>query len=116
MVILVGCCTNALGAIHRRSVGLKHVHNEQKDYRLFYEKGKALNSNATMTPEKRERYARWLRDTGVEHPSDELIDRTRERALSLIDTAKEQKRRNNLKLVTLLFCLLVAAACVWVRL
>jgi len=69
-----------------------------------------------MTPEKRERYAQRLRDTGVEYPSDKLIDKTRERALSQIDTAKEQKRRNNLKLVALVFCLLIAAACVWVRL
>jgi hypothetical protein len=66
-----------------------------------------------MTPEKRERYAQWLRDTGVEYPSDELIDRTRKRALSQIDTAKEQKRRNSLKLVALISCclLLVAYAC-----
>jgi hypothetical protein len=68
-----------------------------------------------MTPEKRERYAQWLRDTGVQHPSDELIDRTRARALSQIDTDKEQKRRNNLKLGALVFCLLAAAACLWVR-
>jgi hypothetical protein len=41
-----------------------------------------------MTPEKRERYAQWLRNSGVEHPSDELIDKTRERAPLQIDQAK----------------------------
>jgi len=63
-----------------------------------------------MTPEKRERYAQWLRATGVEHPSDGLIDRTRKRALSQIDTAKEKKRRDNLKLVALMSCCLLIAA------
>jgi len=42
-----------------------------------------------MTPEKRERYAQWL-DTAWNTPPDKLIDKTRERTLSQIDTAKEQ--------------------------
>ena len=75
-----------------------------------------MNSNATMTPEKRERYAQWLRATGVEHPSDDLIDRTRERALSQIDTAQEQKRRNNLKLFALITCCLLIVAYLWLKL
>lgn len=70
----------------------------------------------TMSPQKRERYAQWLRDTGVEHPSDELIDRTRERALSQIDTAKEQKRRNSLKFVALISCCLLVVAYLWIKL
>jgi hypothetical protein len=69
-----------------------------------------------MTPEKRERYAQWLRNTGVEHPSDELIDKTRERALSQIDAAKETKRRNNLKLVVLICCCVVVAVYGWFKL
>jgi hypothetical protein len=69
-----------------------------------------------MTPEKRERYAQWLRDTGVEHPSDELIDRTRGRALLQIDAAKEQKRRNNLKLVALISGCLLIVAYLWLKL
>jgi hypothetical protein len=40
-----------------------------------------MKSNSAMSPQKRERYAQWLRNRGVEHPSDELIDKTRERAL-----------------------------------
>jgi hypothetical protein len=39
-----------------------------------------LSGSTTMSPQKRERYPHWLRDTGVEHPSDERIDRTRERS------------------------------------
>ena len=69
-----------------------------------------------MTPEKRERYAQWLRNTGVEHPSDELIDKTRERALLQIDDAKDKARRYKLKLVALIFGSLVAAVCVWLKL
>jgi hypothetical protein len=68
-----------------------------------------------MTPEKRERYAQWLRDTGVEHPSDELIDKTRGRALLLIDEAKEKLRRYKMKVAALVFCSLVIAVCVWLR-
>jgi hypothetical protein len=69
-----------------------------------------------MSPQKRERYAQWIRNNGVERFSDELIDRTRERALSHIDTAEEQKRRNNLKLIAILFCPLVVAVYVWLKL
>jgi hypothetical protein len=82
----------------------------------FTKEGKVLNSNATMTPAKRERYAQWLRDTGVEHPSDELIDRTRERALSQIDDAKEKARRYKMKVVALVFCSLIVVVCVWFNL
>jgi hypothetical protein len=69
-----------------------------------------------MTPDKRERYAQWLRNTGVEHPSDELIDKTRERALSQIDDAKDKARRYKLRLVALILSSLVAAVCVWLKL
>jgi hypothetical protein len=69
-----------------------------------------------MSPEKRERYAQWLRDTGVEHPSDELIERTRQRALSQIDTAKEQKQRNNFKMLGLITCCLLIFAYLWIKL
>ena len=69
-----------------------------------------------MTPEKRERYAQWLRNSGVEHPSDELIDKTRERALLQIDQAKEKTRRYKLKVIALILSSLVVVAYVWVRL
>lgn len=69
-----------------------------------------------MTPEKRERYAQWLRNSGVEHPSDELIDKTRERALLQIDQAKEKTRRYKLKMIALILSSLVVVAYVWVRL
>lgn len=74
-----------------------------------------MKNIATMSPQKRERYARWLRDTGVEHPSDELIDRTRARALSQIYMAKEQNRRSRLKLVALISCCLVLVAYLWIK-
>jgi hypothetical protein len=69
-----------------------------------------------MTADKRERYAQWLRNTGVEHPSDELIDRTRERALLQIDDAEDKVRRHKLRLLTLILGSLVVAVCVWLRL
>jgi len=86
--------------------------------RLLYaeDRGKALKSSTTMTPEKRERYAQWLRNTGVEHPSDELIDKTRERALLQIDDAREKARRYKLKLIALILSSLVVAVCVWLKL
>jgi len=68
-----------------------------------------------MTPEKRERYAQWLRNTGVEHPSDELIDKTRGRALLQIDEATEKAHRYRLKLAAVISCSLVAAVCVWIK-
>ena len=68
-----------------------------------------------MSPQKRERYAQWLRNTGVEHPSDELIDRTRDRALLQIDDAKDKTRRSRLTLVVLIFCSLVLAVYVWLN-
>lgn len=78
-----------------------------------------MKSNAKLTPkitpEKRERYAQWLRDTGVEHPSDELIDRTRERALLQIDNAKNKTQRSRLKLVVLILVSLVLAVYVWLK-
>lgn len=49
-----------------------------------------MKSITTMSPHKRERYAQWLRNTGVEHPSDKLIDKTREPALLRIDEAKKK--------------------------
>jgi hypothetical protein len=45
----------------------------------------------------------------VEHSSDRLIDKTRERALLQIDNAKEQARQHNLKMIALIFCPLVVA-------
>jgi hypothetical protein len=69
-----------------------------------------------MTPEKRERYAQWLRNSGVEHPSDELIDKTRERALLQIDQAKEKTRRYKLKVIALILSSLVVVVYAWVRL
>jgi hypothetical protein len=68
-----------------------------------------------MTPHKREQYAEWLRNTGVEHPSDELINKTRERALLQIDNAKGKARRYKLTLVSLFLGALVLAICVWLR-
>lgn len=75
-----------------------------------------MKSSVTMTPEKRERYAQWLRDTGVEHPSDELIDRTRTRALLQIDAAKERKRRNTLRVIALISGCLLIVAYLWFKL
>jgi hypothetical protein len=69
-----------------------------------------------MTPDKRERYAQWLRNTGVEHPSDELIDKTRERALLQIDDAKDKARDYKVKLVAVILGSLVVAVCVWLKL
>jgi hypothetical protein len=68
-----------------------------------------------MTPQKRAQYAEWLRNTGVEHPSDALIDKTRARALLQIDNAKEKARRYKWTLVALIVCSLVLAICVWFR-
>jgi hypothetical protein len=69
-----------------------------------------------MTRDKRERYAQWLRNTGIEHPSDELIDKTRERALLQIDNAKDQARGYKRRLVALILASLVAVLCVWLKL
>ena len=75
-----------------------------------------MTSIAMMTPEKRERYAQWLRNTGVEHPSDELIDKTRQRALFQIDAAKEKKRQYNLQVVALIFLSLAISVYMWLKL
>jgi hypothetical protein len=53
----------------------------------------------TMTPQKQERYAQWLRNTGVEDPSDDLINQTQRRALLQIDKTKGKTQRNNVKLI-----------------
>ena len=90
--------------------------NIQAVFVMLNGEGKAMKSSTTMSPQKRERYAQWLRNTGVEHPSDELIGRTRDRALSQIDTAREQKRRNNLRLLVLISCCLLIVACLWIKL
>ncbi len=74
-----------------------------------------MKDSATMTPQKRERYAEWLRKTGVEHPSDELISQTQKRALLQIDKAKEKARRYNVKLVAFILCSLAVAVYVWLR-
>jgi hypothetical protein len=81
----------------------------------FYAAGK-VTSTAMMTPEKRERYVQWLRNTGVEHPSDQLIDKTRERALSQIDAAKEEKKQFNLKVFAFIFLFLAIGVYVWLKL
>jgi hypothetical protein len=78
--------------------------------------GGKVTSIAMMTPEKRERYAQWLRNTGVEHPSDELIDKTRQRALFQIDAAKEKKRQYNLQVVALIFLSLAISVYMWLKL
>jgi hypothetical protein len=52
----------------------------------------------------------------VEHPTDELINKTRERALQQIDTAKEKARRYNLKLVALILFSLAAGVYLWFKL
>jgi hypothetical protein len=80
----------------------------------LYAEGK-VTSTAMMTPEKRERYVQWLRNTGVEHPSDELIDKTRERALSQIDAAKEKKRQYSLRVVACIFFSLVIGVYMWLK-
>jgi hypothetical protein len=81
----------------------------------LYAEGK-VTSTAMMTPEKRERYAQWLRNTGVEHPSDELIDKTRERALSQIDAAQEKKKQFNLKVFAFIFLFLAIGVYMWLKL
>ena len=69
-----------------------------------------------MTSDKRERYAQWLRNTGVEHPSDELIDKTQKRALLEIDAANDKKKQHTVKVIALACLSLIVAVCVWLRL
>jgi hypothetical protein len=52
----------------------------------------------------------------VEHPSDELIHKTRERALLQIVKAKEKARQFNLKVVALILCSLAVAFYLWLKL
>ena len=75
-----------------------------------------MKAGATMTPQKRERYAQWLRNSGVAHPSDELIKQTQKRALMQIGEAKEKARRYNVKLAALILCSLALAIYVWLKL
>jgi hypothetical protein len=75
-----------------------------------------LKPTATMTPQKRERYAEWLRKTGVENPSNELINQTQERALLQIEKTEEKARRDKLKLIALTLCSLAVAVYVWFKL
>jgi len=63
-----------------------------------------MKDSATMTPQKRARYAEWLRKSGVENPSDELINQTQKRALLQIGEAKDKARRYNVKLIVLIVC------------
>jgi hypothetical protein len=51
----------------------------------------------------------------VEHPSDELIDKTRERAPSQIDAAKEKKRQYSLRVVACIFFSLVIGVYMWLK-
>jgi hypothetical protein len=69
-----------------------------------------------MTSDKRERYAQWLRNTGVEHPSDELIDKTQKQALLEIDAANDKKKQHIVKVIALACLSLIVAVCVWLRL
>ena len=75
-----------------------------------------MKDSATMTPQKRERYAEWLRKTGVEHPSDELINQTQKRALLQIGQAKDKARRYNAKLIALILGFLALAVYIWLKL
>ena len=77
--------------------------------------GKKLKSSPTMTPQKRERYAEWLRKTGVENPSNELISQTQKRALLQIDKAEGKARRQKLKLIALTLCSLALAIYIWFK-
>jgi hypothetical protein len=52
----------------------------------------------------------------VEHPSDELINKTRERALRQIDAAKEKARRYNLKLIALIPFFVAIGVYLWFKL
>ena len=69
-----------------------------------------------MTSDKRERYAQWLRNTGVEHPSDKLINNTQKRALLEIDAANDKKKQHIVKVIALACLSLIVAVCVWLRL
>jgi hypothetical protein len=75
-----------------------------------------LKPSVTMTPQKRERYAQWLRNAGVENPSNELINQTQKRALLQIDKAKDKARRDKLKLIALTLCSLAFAIYIWFKL
>jgi hypothetical protein len=75
-----------------------------------------LKNGATMSPQKRERYAEWLRNTGVEHPSDELINQTQKRALLQIHKAEQKARRHKFKLIVFTLGCLAAAVYVWLKL
>ena len=68
-----------------------------------------------MTPQKRERYAEWLRRAGVENPSDELINQTQKRALLQIHEAGGKARRQKLKLIALALCSLAIAVYIWFK-
>jgi hypothetical protein len=69
-----------------------------------------------MTPQKRERYAAWLRNTGVEHPSDELINQTQKRALVEIGKAKDKARRYNAQIIAFVcLCSLAVAVYLWLK-
>jgi len=74
-----------------------------------------LKDSPTMTPQKRERYAQWLRKTGVEHPSDELINQTQKRALLQIANAKAKALRHNVKLIAFILCSLAVTVYVWFK-
>ncbi len=75
-----------------------------------------MNDIATMTPQKRERYVQWLRTSGVENPSDELINQTQKRALLQISKARDKVLRRNVKLVAIIVCCLVVTICIWFKL
>lgn len=75
-----------------------------------------MKASATMTPQKRARYAEWLRKSGVEHPSDELINQTQKRALVEIGQAEDKARRYNVKLIVLILCSLAAGVYILLKL
>jgi hypothetical protein len=69
-----------------------------------------------MSPQKRERYAQWLRNSGVENPSNELINQTQKRALSQIHKAEGKARSQNFKLIALVLCSLALLMFIWFKL
>jgi hypothetical protein len=78
--------------------------------------GEKLKPTPTMTPQKRERYAQWLRKTGVENPSNELINQTQKRALLQIHQAEGKAQRYKLKLIALTLFSIASAIYIWFKL
>jgi hypothetical protein len=75
-----------------------------------------LKPTPTMSRQKRERYAQWLRMSGVENPSNELINQTQKRALLQIHKAEGKARRQKLTLIALALCSLAFFIYIWFKL